>query len=59
MLGCPHCDHHVWSTDARVKHVHNCHSELLMFLELKLEQVSPAESTKFLEALGQSQHVMN
>ena len=22
MLGCPHCDHHVWCTDAWVKHVH-------------------------------------
>ena len=52
MLGHLHCNHHVWSTDAWVKHVHNHHSELPMFLELKLEQVSPAESTEVLEALG-------
>ena len=57
MLGCPHCDHHVWSTDAWVKHVHHCHSELPMFLELKLEQISPAESTEILEAINVSQDV--
>ena len=33
MLGCPLCDHHVWSTDAWVKHSCNCHSELPMFLD--------------------------
>ena len=50
MSGYPHCDHHVWSTDAWIKHVCHCHSELSMFLELKLEQILPAESTEILEA---------
>ena len=54
MLGCTHCDHNVWSTGAWVKHAHHHDLELPMFLELKLEQVSPAESTKVLEALGRS-----
>ena len=27
MLCCPHCDHHVWSTDAWVKHVYTHHSQ--------------------------------
>ena len=57
MLDCPHCDHHVWSTDAWVRHVHHHQLELPMFHELKLEQVSPAESTEVQVALGQSQHV--
>ena len=47
MLGCPHCDHHVWSTNAWVKHVHTHHPELPMFIEMKLEYVSPSESTGF------------
>ena len=36
MLGCPHCDHHVWSTDAWVKHVHTHHPELPMFIEMEV-----------------------
>ena len=57
MLGCSHCDHHVWSTHAWVKLVCNHHSELPMFLEMKLQPVSPAESTEVLEALGMSQDI--
>ena len=57
MLGCTHCDHHVWSTDAWIRHVHHCHSELPIFLELKLEQTLPAESTEILEAINVSQDV--
>ena len=53
MLGCPH----VWPTYAWVKHVCHHHSELPMFLELKLEQISPAESTDILEAINLSQDV--
>ena len=57
MLGCLHCDHHVWSTDAWVKHVQHYHSELPMFLELKLEQISPVESTEILEDINVSPDV--
>ena len=55
MLGCPHCDHHVWSTDVWVKHVCTHHPKLLMFIEIKLEHVPPAESADILEALVPSQ----
>ena len=57
MLACPHCDHHVWSIDAWVKHVHHHQSELPMFLELKLQQILPTESTEILEAISVSQDV--
>ena len=57
MLGCPHCDHHAWSTDAWVKHVCHHHLELPIFLELKLEQLSLAESTEIPEAISVPQDV--
>ena len=57
MLGCHHSDHHIWSTDASIKHVCHHHSELPMFLELKLEQILPAESTEILEAINMLQDV--
>ena len=57
MLGCPHCDNRVWSTDAWVKHICHCHLELPMFLELKLQQILPAESTLILEAISVPQDV--
>ena len=52
MLGCPHCDHHVWSTDAWVKHVCIHYPELPMCIEMKLEHVFPSESAEVLEALA-------
>ena len=55
MLGCPHCDHHMWSTNEWVKHVHTHHPKLPMLLEMKLEPVTPAESAEVLEALATSQ----
>ena len=55
MLGCPHCNHHVWSTDAWLKDVHTNHPRLPMFIEMKLEHVTPAESADVLEALATSQ----
>ena len=55
MLGHPHCDHHVWYTDAWVKHVCTHHPELPMFIEMKLEHVTPAESAEVLEVLASSQ----
>ena len=56
MLGYPHCDHHVWSTNAWVKHVCTCHPELPMFIEMKLEHVTAAESAEVLEGLATSQY---
>ena len=55
MLGCPHCNHRVCSTDAWVKHIHTHHPGLLMFIEIKLEHVTPAESAEVLEVLATSQ----
>ena len=51
MLGCSYCDHYVWSTDAWVKHVHTYHPELPIFIEMKLESVTPAESAEVLRHL--------
>ena len=55
MLGCPHCDHLMWSTDAQVKHVHIHHPKLPMFIEMELEDVTPAESVEVLEVIATSQ----
>ena len=55
MLGCPHCDHHVWSTNAWVKHVCTHHPEIPMFIEMKSEHVSPSESVEVLETLATQQ----
>ena len=57
MLGCPHCNHHVWSTNTWVKHVKHHHPELPMFLELKLEHVSSVESAEVLETISVPQDV--
>ena len=37
MLGCPHCEHCVWSTDALAKHICTHHPSFSMFLEMKVE----------------------
>ena len=54
MLGCPHCDHHIWFTDAWVKHVYTHHAKLPMFIEMKIESVTPVESAEVLEAVATS-----
>ena len=37
MLGCPYCEHHVWSTDPWAKPICTHHPGLPMFVEMKLE----------------------
>ena len=59
MLGCTHCDHHMWSTDAWAKHVHTHHPKLPSFIEMKLEPVTPVESSEVLGVLATSQGPTN
>ena len=54
MLSCPHCNHHMWSTDVWAKHIHTHHPKLHMFIEMKLEHVTPAESAEVLEVIAPS-----
>ena len=54
MLGWPHCEHHVWSTDAWAKHICTCHPSFPMFVEVKLECVMPEESEEVLTVLAAS-----
>ena len=44
MLGCPHCEHCVWSTGAWAKHIQTHHTGFPLFMEMKLECVTPKES---------------
>ena len=55
MLGCPHCEHHVWSTDAWTKQMCTHHPSLPMFVEVKLECVTPEESMEVMAVLTASQ----
>ena len=55
MLGCSHCEHHVWSTDAWAKHICMHHSGLPMFVEENLECAIPEESEEVLVVLNSSQ----
>ena len=55
MMGCPHCEHHVWSTDAWTKHIHTHHPGLLIFVEMKSEDASHEESEEVLVVLASSQ----
>ena len=54
MLGCPHCEHCVWPTDAWAKHIHTHHPCFPMFVEVKLECVTPEESEEVLAVLTAS-----
>ena len=51
---CPHCEHCVWSTNAWAKHLCFHHSGLPMFVEMKLECVTPEKSEDVLVALTPS-----
>ena len=55
MLGCPHCEHKVWSTDVWAKHIYTHHPGLPMFVEMKLECVTPEESEEVLAVMASSQ----
>ena len=55
MLGCPHCEHQVWSTDAWTKHIHTHYPGLPMLVEVKMGCVTPEESEEVLAILSASQ----
>ena len=55
MLGHPHCDPHMWSTDVWIRHIHTHYPRLPTFIEMKLKHVTPEESAEVLEVLATSQ----